>query len=407
MQEKVTELEQRNSDISNLLSNSNSATSSISAPASRRPLARELHDGLGRELTALVMLVHGLRKQVESTDGRVSADGMARLEEYLARAQDTCRSFARGLSAEVRAPVLENSLSELAGSMEKASGIPCRFDHTGPDADLDPQPSAHLYRIAQEAVNNAVRHAEPKHIDIGLEVVEKAVILRVRNDGRGIPPDVKHGLGLRLMAHRAGMIGGTCEVLKPGAHSAGRAPGPLLRCPDQAACPGGACSVGGVPHLRDTHGQQVADLVPQERARGGAEQPAEPVVVRGADDDQVHAQVLGDVLDAAAGGTELDDPVLRRDTDALAQGIQLTARDVHQLTLQVEVRRQGRLSHEGTAGEFGLGRHVFDDVEDTESRAKALAHRQGALHHHLGLRREVHGEQEMPIGLFGHGLSLH
>jgi PAS domain S-box-containing protein len=178
-------------------------------------LGRELHDGLGQELTALVMLAHGLRKQVESNDGRVNVDGFARLEEYLARAQDTCRGFARGLSAEVWAPGLENSLGELANSMEQASGIQCRFSHTGPEADLAPQQSAHLYRIAQEAVNNAVRHGEPTTIDIGLEVDDTEVILRVQDNGRGIPPNVKHGLGLRLMAYRAGMIGGTCELSRP------------------------------------------------------------------------------------------------------------------------------------------------------------------------------------------------
>ncbi len=175
-------------------------------------LGREIHDGLGQELTALMMLAHSLRRQLNEQQAQQSAQAFAQLEDHLRHALETCRSIARGLSAEVSAPGLENALAELAAGMERASGIPCRFTHTGPSGSIGEHQAAHLYRIALEALSNALRHAEAKHVDIGLEVDAKELVLRVRDDGQGFAPDVKRGLGLRLMAYRAGMLGGNCSI---------------------------------------------------------------------------------------------------------------------------------------------------------------------------------------------------
>lgn len=182
----------------------------------QKELGREIHDGLGQELTALVMLAHSLRRQLDQQQAQQSAEAFAQLEDYLRHALESCRSIARGLSAEVSAPGLENALAELAAGMERASGIPCRFTHTGPSGAVGEQQAAHLYRIAQEAVSNALRHAKAKHVDMSLEVSEATLILRVRDDGEGIAPDTKRGLGLRLMAYRADMLGGTC-IIEPAA----------------------------------------------------------------------------------------------------------------------------------------------------------------------------------------------
>ncbi|WP_295880300.1 CheR family methyltransferase [uncultured Thiohalocapsa sp.] len=175
-------------------------------------VGREIHDGLGQELTALVMLAHSLRRQLEDQPSQASADAFVQLEDYLRHALETCRSIARGLSAEVSAPGLENALAELTAGMERAAGVPCRFTHTGSCAGIGEQQAAHLYRIAQEAISNAMRHAQAQRVDVSLEVGETDVVLRIRDDGQGISPGAKRGLGLRLMAYRAGMLGGTCEV---------------------------------------------------------------------------------------------------------------------------------------------------------------------------------------------------
>jgi two-component system, chemotaxis family, CheB/CheR fusion protein len=178
-------------------------------------VGREIHDGLGQELTALVMLAHSMRQQLKRSGADAAGDAFTQMEDYLRHALDTCRTIARGLSAEVSAPGLENALAELAAGMERAAGIDCRFSHTGHIGALGEQQAAHLYRIAQEALSNAVRHAQPTRVDISLEAGDDELILRIRDDGHGIPPGAKRGLGLRLMVYRAGMLGGTCTVTQP------------------------------------------------------------------------------------------------------------------------------------------------------------------------------------------------
>jgi two-component system, chemotaxis family, CheB/CheR fusion protein len=178
-------------------------------------VGREIHDGLGQELTALVMLAHSLRQQLKRSGADAAGDAFTQMEDYLRHALDTCRTIARGLSAEVSAPGLENALAELAAGMERAAGITCRFSHTGRIGALGEQQAAHLYRIAQEALSNAMRHAQPTRVDIGLEADDEELVLRIRDDGHGIPPAARRGLGLRLMVYRAGMLGGTCTVTQP------------------------------------------------------------------------------------------------------------------------------------------------------------------------------------------------
>jgi signal transduction histidine kinase len=74
--------------------------------------------------------------------------------------------------------------------------------------------ATHLYRITQEAVRNAIRHGKPKWIGINLSETNDIVKLTIEDDGIGVPEDLKanDGLGLRIMVHRASMIGGTCSV---------------------------------------------------------------------------------------------------------------------------------------------------------------------------------------------------
>ncbi len=78
----------------------------------------------------------------------------------------------------------------------------------------DTEAATHLYRIAQEAVNNAIRHGKPRQIFISLTNRKGVVELTVEDDGTGLPEEwqKQRGLGTRIMAHRAGMIGGTFSI---------------------------------------------------------------------------------------------------------------------------------------------------------------------------------------------------
>jgi PAS domain S-box-containing protein len=178
-------------------------------------LGREIHDGLGQELTALVMLAHSMRQQQARSGPPKSDEAFGQLEQYLRHALETCRTIARGLSAQVTAPGLENTLAELAAGMERAAGVPCRFSYNGPSGSIEEQQAPHLYRIAQEAISNALRHSQASRVDLSLEVGDDELVLRIRDDGQGIPPGARRGLGLRLMVYRAGMLGGTSTFDNP------------------------------------------------------------------------------------------------------------------------------------------------------------------------------------------------
>jgi signal transduction histidine kinase len=112
-------------------------------------------------------------------------------------------------------------VQELAENTEKIFRVTCRFHCASPVLVPDQAVAAHLFRIAQEAVSNAVRHAKKvRGITLELKAEPGRVVLIVNDDGSGFapatPPAKGRGMGLRIMQSRAGMIGGTLAIA-PGA----------------------------------------------------------------------------------------------------------------------------------------------------------------------------------------------
>lgn len=178
-------------------------------------LAQEVHDGLGQELAGLDLLIHGLLKQVQR--GRLpDAPEIERMTAITRQALATCHDIAHGLSP----------LSSTAGGLlEALQSLKARLSGPpGPILDLSVErrseivlsadARSHLYRIAQEAVANAIKHAEAKRIDIRIRVDQKIVELKISDDGRGIksPGAGRKGLGLQTMRDRAASIGATLNV---------------------------------------------------------------------------------------------------------------------------------------------------------------------------------------------------
>ena len=107
-----------------------------------------------------------------------------------------------------------SALQELASNAEKMFGISCLFEYEAPVLLDDPAVATHLYRIAQEAVSNAIKHGKAKLIRIRLQTVGERFVLMVKDDGVGLPKVIPHpdGMGLRIMEYRAGMVGGALMV---------------------------------------------------------------------------------------------------------------------------------------------------------------------------------------------------
>lgn len=180
----------------------------------RRRIGRDLHDGLGQRLTALELCAQGL---VETVSGLSQPAGQSLrfLAQHLREAVAQTRQLSHGLSpVSLEAGGLMHALLELAESTLALTGVECQFV-SSKIRDLPAASTAsHLYRIAQEAVANALKHGQPRRIVISLSQKRNRLVLEVLDDGRGFIVDrlAAEGLGLRVMRYRAGLFGGELQV---------------------------------------------------------------------------------------------------------------------------------------------------------------------------------------------------
>jgi len=141
-------------------------------------------------------------------------------------ASEQARLLARGLDPVVLEEGLVPALHDLAHATLETFGTPCRFEHGENGFDLGKDQARQLYWIAQEAVNNAVKHGKSQHISIYLTRRVNAIELVVMDDGTGLKEEAgpNAGQGLRIMRHRARMMGGDLSIMP------GPAGGLLVKC---------------------------------------------------------------------------------------------------------------------------------------------------------------------------------
>lgn len=180
----------------------------------QRRIGHELHDGLCQHLTATALAGQVLGEKL-AAKSLPEAEDAAKVIELVEEGINLARNFARGLyPVEMEAEGLMDAFQELAATTSRGAKVPCVFDCSKPVLIHDDTVATHLYRIACEAVRNALRHGKPSHIAISLSESNGSVLLSVEDDGVGLPESKPPGpgLGIRIMAYRAGMIGGTLSV---------------------------------------------------------------------------------------------------------------------------------------------------------------------------------------------------
>lgn len=176
----------------------------------RRRLRRDLHDGLGPQLATLAMQIDAARNLLPSDPGQADhllQDGKRQMQDALAG--------IRRLVYDLRPPALDQ-LGLVSALRDYAAGHAAGSLQVVIDAlePLPPLPAAvevAAYRIALEALTNVVRHAQAQHCWLHLRV-DGGLQLEVEDDGRGLAPDVRHGVGITAMVERAAELGGTCTV---------------------------------------------------------------------------------------------------------------------------------------------------------------------------------------------------
>jgi signal transduction histidine kinase len=198
----------------------------------QRRIGNDLHDSLCQHLTATALAGQVLGEKLAAKSAPETADA----REFVRLVEDgiaLTRNLAHGISpVEMDTEGLITALQELAANISKISHIKCTFECAAPPLTVDAETTIQLYRIAQEAINNAIRHGKPKQIILCLSNWKGGVELTVEDDGIGLPDDwdKNRGLGTRIMAYRATMIGGSfsiepnptggtfvkCSILTPG-----------------------------------------------------------------------------------------------------------------------------------------------------------------------------------------------
>ena len=164
-----------------------------------------------------------LEEKLAALNVPLAADAK-KVVELIGEGISLSRRLAKGLyPVEMEADGLMLALEEYAATTSELFKVACRFECDSPVLIHDPATAGHLYRIAQEAVGNAIKHGRAKNILIRLDASEESTVLSIKDDGVGLPEALpkKRGMGLRIMAHRAAMIGGTFSTRagkQPAAH---------------------------------------------------------------------------------------------------------------------------------------------------------------------------------------------
>jgi PAS domain S-box-containing protein len=179
----------------------------------QRRIGQDLHDGICQQLAGIELTAQVLEQALARKSKKHSTQA-GQIATHLRGVISQTRQLAHGLCPVVlESEGLMAALRELAHDTAQMFRVECVFRCDRPVQVHHVATATHLYRIAQEAVGNALKHGKPRRIEIGLAAEADRIFLAVKDDGCGIPdPPPRNGAGLRIMQYRAGMIGGSVVV---------------------------------------------------------------------------------------------------------------------------------------------------------------------------------------------------
>ena len=186
----------------------------------QRRIGRVLHDGLCQHLTGTALAGHLLGQKLADKSAAEAA-AAARLVQLVEEAIELTRDLSMQLDpVELKAGKLTDHLAELVAGTSEKFKVACHFESSLTGSLNDGTVATHLFRIAQEAVTNAVKHGQAAHINIGLDAADDEIVLTVTDDGAGLPGKIPDGagMGLRTMAYRADLIGAAFKIERLSTH---------------------------------------------------------------------------------------------------------------------------------------------------------------------------------------------
>ena len=180
----------------------------------RRRIALDLHDDLGQKLSGIALMSKGLELRLSKRQAEEALEA-GRIHQLVQEAMSHASDLANDLATlDWKENNLPAALTDLANHAEGLFKISCAFKAEGPIPALDPALISQLYKIAQEAVTNAIKHGKAKRVGINLANGDHRIVLTIQNNGLPFPDLKGHatGMGLRIMNYRASLIGGSLEV---------------------------------------------------------------------------------------------------------------------------------------------------------------------------------------------------
>ena len=186
----------------------------------RRRIGLDLHDDLGQQLSGIALMTKGLELKLARQKVAESQD-VARIHTLIQQAMSHASDLAHDLATlDFAERDLPSALGELAARASDLFSISCRFKSAAAVPSLDPGVMSQIYKIAQEAVTNAIKHGKAKRVSIGLSNGDDKLTLTVQNDGLPFPDLRSHstGMGLRIMNYRASLIGASLDIRAKGNH---------------------------------------------------------------------------------------------------------------------------------------------------------------------------------------------
>ena len=184
----------------------------------QRRIGQDLHDGLCQQLAGIAFATEVLSKKLAAR-AAPEAGSISKIGEMIDQAITQARNLARGLQpVTLEATGLLAALNALAAGIEEIFHVSCMFSSEGPCLVYDNNVATHLYRIAQEAISNAIKHGKARTVIVDLVDSRREFTLTIKDDGVGLGTVDRNsaGMGLRTMDYRARVIGGTLRV-QPGA----------------------------------------------------------------------------------------------------------------------------------------------------------------------------------------------
>jgi signal transduction histidine kinase len=186
----------------------------------RKNIAREIHDQLGQSLTGFKMDLAWMRHRLSPTAGEINRQPLLEKLAELATAMDASADLVRKLCTELRPGILDDlgllpAVEWQAREFTRRAGIPCLVRFEVEELDMGPERSTALFRIFQEILTNVSRHAHARKVDVLMSKESRNVVLRVRDDGRGLDDSELEGsqsLGILGMRERALVFKGEVAI---------------------------------------------------------------------------------------------------------------------------------------------------------------------------------------------------